>query len=95
MEAPVKAAAPKKPSAKTSAAPQAAKPSPSTQAPAPIAQAVPLQPDLPLAARPATAEPSLVTKIWNSAQDVLETIGGALAAAAGWVGRGFGSMLGW
>lgn len=83
-------------------APPTAQPSaqPTLQAPyatplAPQAQAAPLQPTLPLSAPHATAEPSLMTKLWQGTENALSAIGSALAAAAGWVGRGIGAMLGW
>lgn len=63
---------------------------------APQAQQAPLiQPALPNTIPTTVHEPSLITKIWNGAMGVLSTIGHALAAAAAWVGRAFGSMLGW
>ncbi|GAC1386744.1 MAG: hypothetical protein NVSMB48_25670 [Marmoricola sp.] len=59
------------------------------------AQAAPLQPTLPVPIPATTHGPSLVAQIWHGTEGVLLTIGHALAGAAAWVGRGFGSMLGW
>lgn len=94
MEAPMVAAHASAPKvAQPTAAPTTASPEPN--AANPNAQAAPLQPTLPAPIPAATNQPSMVAQIWHATQGVLETIGHAMAAAAGWVSRGFGSILGW
>lgn len=96
------------PSVATKATPQATTPkatkptaAPTTAAPEPNAanpnntQAAPLQPSLPVPLPPTASGPSLIAQIWHGTQGVLLTIGHAIAGAAGWVTRGFGSLLGW
>lgn len=80
--------------AQPTAAPTTASPEPNAANPN-NAQAAPLQPSLPVPIPPTTNQPSMIAQVWHATQGVLETIGHALAAAAGWVSRGFGSMLGW
>jgi len=82
--------------------PKAAQPSaaattvaPQPNAANPNAQAAPLQPTLPAPIPATTNQPSLVAEIWHHTEAVLQTIGHALGAAAGWVTRGLGSLLGW
>jgi hypothetical protein len=80
--------------AKPTAASTTASPEPNAANPN-NAQAAPLQPSLPVPLPPAASEPAMIAQIWHTTQGVLATIGHAIAGAAGWVSRGFGSMLGW